>query len=200
MTDARQFAPAAARNRAPILEILRHVLPAQGPVLEVASGTGEHAVHFAAALPGVVWQPSDADPGARASIAAWTATSALKNVRPPLDLDAAAAAWPIAAASAVVCFNMIHIAPWNAATGLIAGAARILPAGGVFFLYGPFKRDGRHTAPSNAAFDDSLRARNPEWGVRDLDDVASLAARAGFGVPEVVAMPANNLSAVFRKV
>jgi SAM-dependent methyltransferase len=192
-------APATARNRDPILAVLRRVLPARGTVLEVASGTGEHAVHFAAALPGLTWQPSDPDPQARRSIAAWREASGLPNVLPPLPLDVAGPDWPAMQADAIVCINMIHIAPWRAAEGLVAGAARVLPPRGVLFLYGPYKEGGRHTAPSNEAFDADLRARDPEWGVRDLDDVKVLAARHGFDFTERVAMPANNLSVVFRR-
>ncbi len=195
--DDRQFAPATQRNREPILEVLRRTLPSQGTVLEVASGTGEHAAFFAPQFPRLAWQPSDADPASRVSIAAWTA--GIDTVRPPLALDAASSAWPLSAADAVLCINMIHIAPWPATEGLVAGAARILPAGGLLFLYGPYKRDGRHTAPSNAAFDASLRARDPAWGVRDLGDVSALAAKAGFNLAEVVEMPANNLSVLFRR-
>jgi hypothetical protein len=197
-SDARQFAPATARNREPILEVLRRVLPADGLVLEISSGTGEHATFFAPNLPGLTWQPSDPDPAARASIAAWTAMTAASNVLAPLDIDARAPVWPVAKADAIVCINMIHIAPWPATLGLFAGARRILATGGLVYLYGPFKRDGRHTAPSNAAFDESLRGRNSEWGVRDLGDVSAIAAQAGLGLAEVVAMPANNLSALFK--
>ena len=199
--DARQFAPAAARNREPIWAVLQRHLPARGLVLEVASGSGEHAVHFAqAAGPDVIFQPSDPDPQARASIDAWVGASGLPNICPALALDATSPAWPIASADAVLCFNMIHIAPWAAAVGLVGGAARVLAPGGLLFLYGPFRRGGRHTAPSNEAFDrDFLRARNPDWGVRDLEAVAELAAAAGFGPPRVEAMPANNLSVLFRR-
>ena len=195
----KREAPAAARNRQPILEVLRPRLPARGLVLEVASGTGEHAVHFAAALPGLDFQPSDPDADARASIDAWVADSGLANLRPALALDAAAPGWPVAAADAVLCCNMIHISPWASAAGLVAGAASILPPGGLLYLYGPYRRNGRHTAPSNAAFDEDLRRRNPAWGVRDLEAVAALAAGSGFGTPEVVEMPANNLSVLFRR-
>lgn len=180
-----------------MLAVLSRVLPPSGLVLEVASGSGEHVAHFARALPGLVFQPSDPDATRRASIDAWAA--GLGNVRPALALDAAAPAWPVAAADAVLCANMIHIAPWAAAEGLIAGAGRLLGAGGVLYLYGPFRRDGRHTAPSNAAFDADLRARDPRWGVRDLEAVAALANGAGFAPPEIVAMPANNLSVIFRR-
>ena len=170
-------------------------------MLEVASGSGEHAVHFARASgPRIVYQPSDPDAQARASIDAWAAASGLPNIRPALALDAAADVWPIASADVVLCINMIHIAPWSAAVGLVRGAARVLPPGGLLFLYGPFRREGRHTAPSNEAFDrDFLRARNPEWGVRDLEAVADLAAGAGFAPPLIEPMPANNLSVLFRR-
>jgi SAM-dependent methyltransferase len=198
--DPRLYAPATRRNRDPILAVLQRHLPPRGLVLEIASGSGEHVVHFAAQLRALQFQPSDPDPVARASVDAWVAASGLDNVRPALALDAAAPHWPAEAADAVVSINMIHIAPWRAAEGLIAGAARLLSAGGVLYLYGPFRRDGAHTAPSNAAFDADLRARNPEWGVRALEDVAALAASAGFSAPEIEAMPANNLSLIFRRV
>lgn len=199
MTDARIEAPAAQRNRDPILAVLRRVLPPSGLVLEVASGSGEHAAHFAAALPGLDFQPTDPDPSRRASIDAWAAATGLANIRAALALDAASLAWPVERAAAVLCCNMIHIAPWAAATGLVAGAARALGQGGVLVLYGPFRRNGRHTAPSNAAFDASLRERNPDWGIRDLEAVAALAAAAGFGPPDIVEMPANNLCLILRK-
>lgn len=197
MTDARRFAPAAARNRDPILAVLHDVLPDHGVVLEIASGTGEHAVHFAAAFPALTFQPSDPDADARASIDAWAAGVA--NIRPALALDASASSWPVDAADAVLCINMIHIAPWSACEGLMRGAAAILPPGAPLVLYGPYRRAGRHTAPSNAAFDADLRARNPAWGVRDLEDVAALAAASGFGPPQVTEMPVNNLVVVFRR-
>lgn len=200
MTDTRQYAPAATRNRDPIWNVLRTHLPPAGLVLEIASGTGEHVTHFAqCAGPAIAFQPSDPSPAARASIDAWTAASGLPNVRPALALDAAADDWPVAAADVLVCINMIHISPWAATLGLIRGAARLLPVGGVLFLYGPYRRGGAHTAPSNAAFDADLRHRNPQWGVRDLEAVADLAAAAGFGAPQIVEMPANNLSVVFRR-
>ncbi len=195
----RRVAPAAARNRDPILAVLRGVLPASGLVLEVASGSGEHVVHFAAALPGLTFQPSDPDPGARASIDAWAAEAGLDTIRPAVALDAAAPGWPVAAADAVLCINMVHIAPWAATEGLMRGAAAILPPGAPLVLYGPYRRDGAHTAPSNAAFDADLRARNPAWGIRDLEAVAELAAAQGFGTPAVTPMPANNLTLVFRR-
>jgi hypothetical protein len=197
-------APSVARNREPILAVLRRVvplpiLPARGLVLEIASGSGEHAIYFAAALPHLTWQPSDPDPDARESIAAYLAATALPNVLPPLILDAAASNWPVTQADVIVAINMIHIAPWAATEGLMAGAERLLPVGGVLFLYGPFREHGQHTAPSNAAFDESLRARDREWGVRDLDEVAALASQHGLALEERVAMPANNLSVVFRR-
>ncbi|MCW2238292.1 class I SAM-dependent methyltransferase [Azospirillum canadense] len=195
--DARKHAPATERNRGPILEVLRRVLPPQGLVLEVASGTGQHAVAFAQALPGLIWQPSDPDPDLRASTRAWAVSVGVPNLRDPLDLNAAAADWPIDRADAVVCINMIHIAPWTAALGLFAGAARLLPAGAPLLLYGPFRRDGGHTAPSNAEFDASLKARNPAWGVRDLGEVGR--AATGFTLSEVVEMPANNLTVLLRR-
>lgn len=195
----KRQAPAAARNRQPILDVLRPRLPDRGLVLEVASGSGEHALHFAAALPGLVFQPSDPDPEARASIDAWAADSGLANLRPALALDAATTDWPIAVADAVLCCNMIHISPWASTIGLVAGAARLLPPGGLLYLYGPYRRNGAHTAPSNAAFDEDLRRRNPAWGVRDLEAVATLAAGAGLAPPEVIEMPANNLSVLFRR-
>ena len=199
--DPRRYAPATARNRGPILDVLRGALPAQGLVLEVASGTGEHIVHLAAALaPGLVWQPTDLDAEARASIDAWVAAAGLANVRPAIRLDAASCGWPVTRADAVLAINMIHIAPWAAAVGLVRGAARILAPGGLLYLYGPFRRQGRHTAPSNAAFDESLRRQDAAWGVRDLEPVAALASGAGFGEPEVVEMPANNLSLLFRRL
>ena len=196
-TDARRHSPSAARNRGPILDALRPCLPAAGLLLEVASGTGEHCAHLAAALPGLLFQPTDPDPDALASINAWCAT--LPNVRPALALDASAPDWPVAAADAVLCVNMIHIAPWTATVGLVAGAARLLPPGGMLALYGPYMRGGYHTGPGNAAFDADLRARNPAWGIRGLEDVSALAASAGFGAPDVVGMPADNLVVAFRR-
>lgn len=197
--EIRQFAPSAQRNRDPILAVLRETLPAKGLVLEIASGSGEHAMHFAAALPGLSFQPSDPNAEARASIDAWAKEAALPNLLPALALDASTSGWPLARADAVICINMIHISPWAATQGLIAEAARLLPPGGPLYLYGPYRQSGVPLAPSNAAFDESLRGRDPRWGLRELDTVAALAAAAGFGPPEVTAMPANNLSVVFRK-
>jgi Protein of unknown function (DUF938) len=195
----RRHAPAAVRNRQPILDVLRQHLPDGGLVLEVASGSGEHVMHFAAALPNLVFQPSDPDGAARASIDDWARTTGLGNVRPAVALDAQSKAWPVERADAVLCSNMIHIAPWPAATGLIAGAGRLLSADGLLYLYGPYRRHGRHTAPSNDAFDSDLRHRNPAWGVRDVEEVAACANENGFAAPQIVEMPANNLSLIFRR-
>jgi len=195
----RREAPAAARNRQPILEVLRPQLPTEGLVLEIASGTGEHITHFAAALPTLAFQPSDPGEEARASIDDWTRTLGLGNVRPALLVDASASSWPIAEADAILCSNMIHISPWAATEGLLAGAARLLPPGGLLYLYGPYIRADISTAPSNRDFDKDLRRRNPAWGIRTLEEVAALAVSKGFGSPSVVEMPANNLSVLFRR-
>ncbi|MGF1628911.1 MAG: DUF938 domain-containing protein [Kiloniellaceae bacterium] len=202
--DGRLHAPATARNRSAIAGVLADWLPSRGRVLELASGTGEHALHFAAAFPQLAWQPSDPDPQHRRSIEAYRRADGGPNLLAPLDIDTAAADWPLApptdtAFDAMVCCNMIHIAPWAAAQGLFDGAARYLRVGGGLYVYGPFKRNGVHTAPSNAAFDASLRAQHPAWGVRDLEAVAALAAAAGLAAPRVAAMPANNLSLWFEK-
>ncbi|MGO4711753.1 DUF938 domain-containing protein [Bradyrhizobium sp. 2TAF24] len=199
MTDDRLSAPAAFRNRDPILDVLRTILPVRGTVLEIASGSGEHVVHFARHLPDLVFQPSDPGIDERRSIAAWVADSGLPNIEAPIALDAAAPPWPIAHADAVVCINMIHIAPWQATQGLMRGAAAILPPGAPLYLYGPYRRSDTPLEPSNAAFDASLCSRNPAWGLRLLDDVAALATASGFASPAVTPMPANNLSVVFRK-
>ena len=197
----RRFAPAAARNRQPILEVLQRYLPTSGLVLDVASGTGEHCAYFAPRCSSeLTFQPSDPDAEARASIDAWIAGDNLGNVRPALDLDAGNEIWPISRADAVLCINMIHISPWTATVGLMAGARRILPAGGTLLLYGPFRRDGAHTAESNAAFDRDLRQRNPLWGVRDIEAVTSLAQHNSFEAFGLEQMPANNLSVIFRKL
>jgi SAM-dependent methyltransferase len=198
-SSAALLSPAVARNRDPILAVLRRVLPDRGTVLEIASGTGEHAAYFAAHLPTLIWQPSDVDPEALASIEAHRAAANAPNLRAPVMLDVTAPAWPVPQADAVVSMNMIHISPWTAAQGLMAGAGRRLAAGAPLYLYGPFKENGEHTASSNAAFDASLKARDPQWGVRDLGDVRALAASHGLDFVERVAMPANNLSLVFRR-
>ncbi len=198
--DERRFAPATERNREPILAVLRQELPESGLVLEVASGTGEHAVHFARALPGLVWQPSDPSPDGLRSIAAWTAAAGLENLLSPLALDAASPVWPIARADALVCINMVHISPWAATEGLMQGAGFMLGAGAPLCLYGPFQRADCQIAPSNTAFDYDLRSRNPDWGLRDLEAVAACAEAHGLRLERVVDMPANNLTMVFRKV
>ncbi len=193
----RRTAPAADRNKAPILDVLRRVLPQHGLVLEIASGTGQHAAHFAAALPGLQWQPTEPDATYYDSIRAWT--EGRSNVRPPLALDVSSRPWPVERADAILCINMIHISPWQSTLDLVAGAGELLSTGGVLFLYGPYKRKGAHTAPSNEAFDADLRARNPEWGLRDMEAVIDVAAKKGLGFREAVAMPANNFSVVFGK-
>lgn len=198
--DEKRHAPATLRNREPLLAALRPVLPASGLLLEIASGSGEHAQFLASHLPSLTIQPSDPDSDARASIRAWTAECGLSNIAPPLDIDAARPdTWPDVAPDAMLCVNMIHIAPWDAAIGLFTGAGLRLRAGAPLCLYGPFKRDGRHTADSNLAFDADLRARNPLWGVRDLEIVTDLAATHGFGPPAIIAMPANNLTLIFHR-
>jgi SAM-dependent methyltransferase len=197
--DPRQCRPHVARNRDPILDVLRRILPSKGLVLEVASGSGEHAAYFAAKLPALMWQPTDPDPEAVASTAAHRSDANLPNLLPPLHLDVTANPWPVARADAVICCNMIHISPWASTEGLLAGAARTLPPGGLLYLYGPYKIGGEHTAPSNRDFDLDLRARNPEWGIRDLGDVTALAERHGFKPAETVQMPTNNLSVIFRR-
>ena len=196
MRDAKQHAPATARNREPIREVLARELPPHGTVLEIASGTGEHAVAFAAAFRQLAWQPSDPSDAALASIAAWRAEAQLANLGAPIQLDAGAPAWPVDHADAIVCINMVHIAPWQATLGLFAGAARVLPPGGLLYLYGPYRLAGEPLAPSNAAFDRSLRARDPRWGVRELDDLVAVAR--GLTLTAAIAMPANNHSLVFR--
>jgi SAM-dependent methyltransferase len=183
----------------PIRDVLRGLLAGGARVLEIASGTGEHAAFLAAELPDVVWQPSDADPAARASIEAWRAEAARPNLLAPIALDAASDAWPPVSADAIVCINMIHIAPWAACEGLFRGAARLLAPGGLLYLYGPFRFGGAFLAESNAVFDASLRGRDPAWGVRDLDDVTALAAASGFTREAVIDMPANNHSVALRR-
>jgi SAM-dependent methyltransferase len=189
-------AAATERNRDPILEVLRRLLPRAGLVLEIASGTGQHVSYFAGALPTLRWQPSDASPAHLVSIAAWS--SGAENVAPPVLLDVEREPWPVAQADAILNINMVHIAPWSAAEALFRGATRLLPAGGLLYMYGPFKRGGAHTAPSNQLFDERLRGDDPRWGVRDVDDLGRLAA-SGFAPAEIVEMPANNLSLAFRR-
>jgi SAM-dependent methyltransferase len=201
--SARQFSPSAARNCEPIREVLTRVLPKKGIVLEIGSGTGEHVICFAKALPKLVWLPSDPDPASRASIEAWIATEELANVRAPAAVDVREAIWGAeddAPFDAVISLNMVHIAPWEAALGLLAGAGRLLRPNGVLFFYGPFMQGGAHTAASNAAFDADLKRRESRWGVRDVDDLVREAAPHRLELREVMPMPANNRSLVFVKM
>jgi SAM-dependent methyltransferase len=197
--EARRSAPHVARNAAPIAEVLRAILPTRGLVLEVASGTGEHALHFARAFPALRWQPTDPDPAALRSIEAWRSEAGPPNLAPPLRLDAASEAWPVQAADAMLCINMVHISPWAATEGLMRGAGRLLAPGAPLVLYGPYRRTGVPTAPSNEAFDASLRARNSDWGLRDLEAVQAEAERNGLAFERLWEMPANNLTVLFRK-
>lgn len=200
MTDRRLQYPATERNRDAILDVLRGVLPASGLVLEIASGSGEHIVHFARAFPNLTFQPSDPEDAALQSIRAWTQDTGTANILPPVMLDAASDRWPFTSADAILCINMIHISPWRATEGLMRGSAKLLRPGAPLYLYGPYRRADVVTAPSNEAFDASLKSRNPEWGLRDLEVVADLARTEGFSAPAVTEMPANNLSVVFRRV
>lgn len=198
---AARTSPSTARNRDPILAVLREYLPPTGLVLEIAAGAGEHAVHMARHLPGLTWRPTDPDETALASIAAWRAEADLPNLLEAQRLDASRpGTWPVKAADAIVCINMVHISPWAATEGLLAGASAILPDGGVLYLYGPYLEDETPTAPSNLAFDDSLKSRNPAWGLRRREDVEALAADHGLILQARIAMPSNNLSLVFRKM
>jgi hypothetical protein len=197
--DGTWFISAAERNKGPILDVLARVLPTRGVVLEIASGTGQHVIHFARALPGLTWQPSDADAELRDSIDLRVRDERLANVNPAIDLDVTILPWPLPTADAAVCINMIHVAPWSATLALFEGASALLPTRQILYLYGPYRRLGNHTSESNAQFDADLRARNPEWGVRDLEAVSDVAARAGFMLDEIVEMPANNLSLVFAR-
>lgn len=195
----KRSSPAAERNKAPILGVLREELPARGLVLEIASGSGQHAVYFADALRGVTWQPSDPDPTMLASIAIWAEEAECRNVAAPLDVDVRRQPWPVAAADAVFCANMIHISPWAATEALLRGVSAILGEGAPLILYGPFLRADAPTAQSNLAFDADLRARNPEWGIRSLESVEAMAQQHGFALARVVEMQANNLTVVFRR-
>ena len=188
---------AADRNKEPILEILERVLPRRGLVLEIASGAGRHVAYFSTALADLIWQPSEPDAELRRVISA--AVAGLPNVREPLDLDVLQQSWPVTEADAIVNINMIHVAPWAATEALMRGAANVLANGGVLYMYGPYRRSGGHTAPSNAAFDERLRMQNAQWGLRDMEDVERLAGQAGLSLESRVAMPANNFSLVFRR-
>lgn len=196
----KRYAPATLRNRDAIVDVLRTVLPEQGLVLEIASGSGEHAVHFARSFPMLDWQPSDPDPAALASIAAWSGEAGLANVRPPVRIDAAGGGWPVTRAGAILCINMAHISPWAATVGLFRGGAGVLEPGAPLILYGPYVEAGVETAPSNVAFDGSLKARDPEWGLRDLADMDAVAVEFGFARMGRVEMPANNLMLIYRRV
>jgi SAM-dependent methyltransferase len=198
-TGAQRSAPAALRNREPIADVLAGWLPARGLVLEIASGSGEHALYFAERFPALEWQPSDIHPDALASIAAWREAWALANLRPPLAIDAASADWPIDRADAVLSINMVHISPWASALGLIVGAGRLLRPGAPLILYGPWLKDDIATEPSNLAFDADLKRRNPAWGLRRYEEFAAAAAALGFAGEAVRPMPANNLMLLFRK-
>ena len=201
--DLRRYAPATERNREPILAVLQQVLPPTGTILEISSGTGEHGIFMAPQLAPRYWLPSDPDPDARASIAAWQQSAPCDNIYPPIDLDASSSEWLVESKqpiTAIVNINMIHIAPKSAYWGLFAGAKRVLPIDGILYLYGPFKQGGIHTAPSNAAFDESLRRQNWAWGVRDLEEITAVAASHNLSLQQVYPMPANNLSVVFKVV
>ena len=197
----KRHAPATVRNREPIAAVLREVLPPGGTLLEIASGSGEHAAHLAPLFPGLLWQPTDPDADALTSIAAWREECGAANLLPPLFLDAASPEdWPVDRVDAMLCINMVHISPWAATAGLLRGAGRLLGPGAPLILYGPYRRAGVATAPSNEAFDRSLKDRNPEWGLRALEDVAAEAEANGLALEQAVEMPANNLSLIFRRV
>jgi len=197
--DGKWFTSSAERNKDPILAVLARVLPRRGVVLEIASGTGQHILHFANALPGLAWQPSDRDPELRESIALRVKEQQLANVNRPINLDVTRLPWPLQTADAVVCINMIHVAPWSATLALLEGAKALLPTQHVLFLYGPYRRFGQHTSKSNEQFDSDLRAQDPQWGLRDLEAVSEVAASSGFVLAEVVEMPANNFSVIFKR-
>ena len=200
--DHRMFSPSAARNAEPILTVLKGLFPEQGTVLEIGCGTGEHAVCFAAAMPTLTWLPTDPDPASRASTASWIGLRGLSNVLAPIGVDASSPVWGVenlAPFDAMLSINMIHIAPWAATAGLFSGAGRLLRGGGLLCLYGPFLHNGAYNAPSNAAFDQSLKASNPAWGLRDIADLERTALVSGLRLGQTVAMPANNTLLVFRR-
>lgn len=205
VTSFKKNAPATQRNKEPIIKVLKECLPDHGTILEVASGTGQHTIYFIEHLPNHYWQPSDPDEANRKSISAWWWDVQLNNILPPLDLNTQDEHWSVEKidlplpVSSIVCINMIHIAPWEATIGLMQGAARILPKEGILYLYGPYKVDGKHTAPSNELFDISLRSQNSKWGIRNLTTVTDLAQKNGLEFVKTVDMPANNLSVIFRK-
>lgn len=193
------FSPAAEQNKEPILQALRSVLPDRGRVIEIASGTGQHIVHFAGALPNLQWLPTERDPRLLQAIARRTANADLGNILPPLALDVFEQPWPARGYDALVCINLLHIAPEAAVTALFRGAAQVLTLDGCIAIYGPFKRQGRHTAPSNARFDADLRWQNPAWGVRDLETLVAAARTVEFELENTLAMPANNFTLTFRR-
>ena len=199
MMDALRSAPSVARNTDPIVAALRSLLPQSGVVLEIASGSGEHALHFARAFPALSFQPSDHEDTALVSIAAWRNAHGPANLLPPLTLDVSGADWPSGPYDSILCINMVHISPWDATQGLMRGAARVLSKDAPLYLYGPYFQRSAPTAPSNLAFDESLRERDPRWGLRDLDDVADLAVSEGFRLDDILPMPANNLSVIFKR-
>ena len=204
MIAQKKHAPATDRNRDPIIAVLKENLPDHGTILEIASGSGQHAIYFINQMPNQYWQPSDPDENSRNSISAWWWEVQLNNILPPLNINAQDDIWPVEnidvpqPITSVVCINMIHISPWESTIGLMKGAARVLPKGGILYLYGPYKIDGKHTAPSNELFDINLRSKNTEWGVRDLSDVIKLASENGLDFVKTVDMPANNLSVIFK--
>ncbi len=195
--EAKRNAPATERNRDAITSVLKGYLPPQGTALEIASGTGEHIVHFAAQFPNLIWQPSDCDALALTSIAAWSAEFGGDNLLAPVHLDAASE-WPVKKVAAIVCINMVHISPWSATQGLVRNAGRTLPQGGLLYVYGPFRKNGLPTAASNEEFDANLKSRNADWGLRFVEDVAQEALQYGLSLEEAIEMPANNLSLIFR--
>jgi hypothetical protein len=199
-SDERLFAPATERNRESILAVLTEFLPTSGLVLEIASGTGEHISYFAPRLsPNLRWQPSDFETYKLASIVAWCRLLGTTNVKPPIQIDVTTEAWGLDSVDAILAINLIHIAPWSACCGLLVGAGRLLPAGGILYLYGPFQREGKHTALSNEAFDQMLKSENPAWGVRDLETVTATAEQHGLRCEKLIPMPANNFSVIFRR-
>lgn len=195
--EAKRHAPATKRNRDAIADVLKDSLPDSGQVLEIASGTGEHIVHFARYFPQFTWQPSDPDPAALKSIAAWREEARLPNLFLPIEIDASGD-WDVEPADAIICINMVHISPWAATTGLFRNTGRVLRAGGVLYLYGPYRRSGVPTAQSNEQFDQSLKSRNPAWGLRNVEDLVAEAAAVGLSLQQILEMPANNLSLIFR--
>ena len=198
MTDELLHSPATERNKKPILEVLRHILPSTGLILEIASGTGQHVVHFARELPNLFWQPTDPDEASRATIVARLRAANLDNVKEPMALDVLSTHWPVNLSDAILCINMIHISPWAATEALFVKAKHVLSSAGVLYLYGPYRQSGRHTEASNESFDTSLRSHNSEWGIRNLEDVTRIAEAQGFVLETTMDMPANNLSVIFR--